>query len=138
MKITDHILLVDNDEITLELATRFLENAGYTVRATTRSSEALEMLSHPGLKLVISEIELNHLTGFDLLAITHKCQIDVPVVFLSHVDDQGTQTEASHLGVAAFLSKKAEFGELPKVARALLSGVTSSNLPLRSELPDET
>lgn len=25
MKITDHILLVDNDEITLELATRFLE-----------------------------------------------------------------------------------------------------------------
>lgn len=92
MKITDHILLVDNDEITLELATRFLENAGYAVRATTRSSEALEMLSHPGLKLVISEIELNHLTGFDLLAITHKCQIDVPVVFLSHVDDPGTQT----------------------------------------------
>ena len=138
MKITDHILLVDNDEITLELATRFLENAGYTVRATTRSSEALEMLSHPGLKLVISEIELNHLTGFDLLAIIHKCQIDAPVVFLSHVDDPGTQTEASHLGVAAFLSKKAEFGQLPKVARALLLDVTSSNLPLRSELPDET
>lgn len=124
MKITEHILLVDNDEITLELATRFLENAGYTVRATSRSSEALEMLSHPGLKLVVSEIELNHLTGFDLLAIMHKCQIDVPVVFLSHADDAGTQTEASQLGGAAFLSKKADFGELPEVARALLSGVT--------------
>lgn len=122
MKTTEHILLVDNDEVTLELARRFLENAGFVVRATRYSSEALEMLSHPGLKLVVSEIDLRHLNGFDLLNIMQKCQVEVPVVFLTNSDDAGTRLEAMQMGADAVLSKMAEFGDLPKVAQALIDG----------------
>lgn len=113
-------MLIDNDEVTLELAARFLENAGFVVRKTTSSQSALEMLSHPGLQLVISEVNLRHLNGFDLASIMQKCQIDVPLIFMTSSADEGTRLEAELLGAARFLSKKQDFESLPNIACQVL------------------
>lgn len=114
------ILVVDNDEITLQLTDRFLSNFGYEVEAVSTSKLALDRLSRPTYDLIISEIEMPGLNGFDLIKLMNKCQINVPLVFLTSRDDRTTIEEARHAGIDVVISKKNDYINLPHIIDNLL------------------
>lgn len=116
-----HLLIVDSDEVTLELMSRFLENEGFEVKVAQSSRAALDQINDPNLAMVITEAELPHLSGFDLVSIMRKCQVNVPVVFLTGTRDQGVLHEAKHTGAARVLSKQVDFGNLPNIVRQILA-----------------
>lgn len=114
------ILVVDNDEITLELTERFLSNFGYEVEAVSTSKLALDKLNRPTYDLIVSEIDMPGLNGFDLIKLMQKCQINVPLVFLTSRDDRTTIEEARHAGIDRVISKKNDYINLPHIIDNLL------------------
>jgi len=114
------ILVVDNDEITLQLTERFLGNFGYEVEAVSTSKLALDKLNQPTYDLIISEIEMPGLNGFDLIKLMSKCHINVPLVFLTSRDDRTTIDEAKHAGIDRVISKKNVYINLPHIIDNLL------------------
>jgi len=114
------ILVVDNDEITLQLTERFLGNFGYEVEAVSTSKLALDKLNQPTYDLIISEIEMPGLNGFDLIKFMSKCHINVPLVFLASRDDRTTIDEAKHAGIDRVISKKNDYINLPHIIDNLL------------------
>lgn len=115
------ILIIDNDEITLSLTRKFLENYGYEVTIASGTKQALDELSAPEFDLIISEIQMPGLDGFDLVRFLKKCFIRIPVVFLSVQDDETTQMEAKNAGVIKLISKRAEYVNLPHIVGQVLS-----------------
>ena len=65
------VLVVDDDEVVLALATRILSPAGYTVKQASSADEALKIASTPGLELdvLITDVVMPGLQG-DRLAAT--------------------------------------------------------------------
>lgn len=114
------ILVVDSDEITLELTRKFLTNFGFEVEVAGTSASAMDKLGRPIFDLIVSEIDMPGLNGFDLIKLMQKCQIDVPLVFLSSRDDKTTVQEAKHAGVDRFISKKDDYINLPHILDNIL------------------
>lgn len=109
------ILLVDNDKVTSKLTQKFLTNYGYEVESVELAKNALDLLVSPDFDLILSEIELPGITGFDMVNLLQKCKIDVPVAFLTTKDDVTTQFEALNCGVEQLISKRREYSNLPHI-----------------------
>jgi DNA-binding response OmpR family regulator len=109
------VLLIDRDEVTLDLTKKFLSNYGYVIITVRDSAEVLNQLKDPDYELVLSEIEMEGLNGFDLAKLMEKCCITTPIGFLTSQDDEITKSEALNQGIDLFVSKKTEYVNLPHI-----------------------
>lgn len=101
------IILADDDPIMRELAEAKLLEAGYEVRVYADGAEALQALKCDGADLVISDIEMPNLDGFEL---TKKIRADkklceTPIIVITSSDVSGAVDEAFAAGANSFLSK---------------------------------
>jgi DNA-binding response OmpR family regulator len=114
------ILLIDDDMVTLQLTSKFLRNFGFEVEDVSDSKLAMDKLMTPHYDLIISETEMNGLSGFDLCRMLQKYRIELPIVFLTAHDDQTTRDEASNIGVTRLISKRHDYVNLPHIVDAIL------------------
>lgn len=120
------ILLIDSDKATSELIKKYLEDFGFEVTLTENGKQALDRLNEEGTDLVISEIRLSGLTGFDVLQLMRKCMIKAPMVFFSSLDDSVTELEAKSMGASKLISKRRDFINLPHI----ISGLFADTAPM--------
>jgi CheY-like chemotaxis protein len=95
------ILCVD-DEATPMLLRRFvLEKSGYSVLTANSAQEALQILDHQPVDLVLTDLLMPGLSGSELAQEVKRRQPDLPVVLLSGVNEIPEDAVAADL----FLSK---------------------------------
>lgn len=119
-KYKDKILLVDDEPITLKLTRKLLAEAGYEVHISSGSQSAMEKLSEDAYDLVIVDISMPSISGFELIQLMRSMNINSPVIFLSNNDNQWTIEEAHSNGAERFVSKEKEFNFLPEIVKEVL------------------
>lgn len=110
-----HILLVDDDADFLELHRATLELVGnYTVEVAQDGLAALERIKTGKLPdLVISDVLMPRMDGFELLTSLRRLSLDVPVVFTSAIGrDSSHRTDGLRLGAMDFIAKPCEPEEI--------------------------
>ncbi len=116
-------MLVDDEPITLKITRKFLNDHGLNTDVASNATSALEMLAKQSYKLVIIDISMPTLSGFDLLQLMQSFGYSMPVIFLSNNDNEWTIKEAMNMGAAKFLSKEKDFNILPDIVREVLASV---------------
>lgn len=119
----DHILLVDDEIITLKITRKVLMEHGYNVDIASSSSEAMNMLGNTAYQLVIVDITMPSISGFDLIQLMQSFDYNVPVIFLSNSDNDWTIEESYNVGAKRFVSKEREFNYLPSIVKEVLTAV---------------
>jgi type II secretory ATPase GspE/PulE/Tfp pilus assembly ATPase PilB-like protein/DNA-binding response OmpR family regulator len=99
------ILLVEDDEDTRKLLTRFLEADGYTVNACEDGIDALLSLGKQDFALIISDINMPNLDGFKLLEMINQKGLSVPVIFLTSRTGYDDEARGLELGATDYLKK---------------------------------
>ena len=107
------VLLVD-DEVT------FLKSlkdglAGFsTLEVVTASNgmDAVEILSKTPIDLVVTDIQMPKMDGFELLAYLTKHHPDMPAIVISAFTTPTMREELSHVGATVCLDKPVDFDEL--------------------------
>lgn len=61
------VLVVEDDREIWELLRRYLERAGYAVRATASGAEAIRLLDEGGIDLVVLDLGLPDVDGTEVL-----------------------------------------------------------------------
>jgi CheY-like chemotaxis protein len=118
------ILVVEDNADVLLTVRLSLETAGYSVIGASSAEEALEGLASVSPDLVLLDLTLPHMTGWELL---QKIRSEdgiatTPVVMLTgHVGDDVAK-RASELGASGVLAKPFEVGELHRIVRRALAG----------------
>lgn len=79
----------------------------------------MDLLLNPKFDLIIAEIDLMGLDGFDLSLKLNKYQINIPLLFLTTRDDDAKRTEAKFSGAIGFISKQTEYSLLPSKVREI-------------------
>jgi len=103
---TARILAVDDNEVNLTLLTRFCERRGHSVTAVKSGEDALERISKAEFDLVILDIMLPGINGFQVLSqISESENVDVPVIVLSSLDDVESMATCLRMGAQDFLRK---------------------------------
>ena len=101
-------VLVADDILVITQILRFgLERAGCRVLVASSGETALRRAEAERIDLLILDIEMPHMSGFELLRkvrCTPGCS-EVPVIFITSSGDPGIRAEAEALGAAGFFTK---------------------------------
>ena len=101
-----HVLAVDDNQASLLLLKRFCERRGHEVTTASTGEEALKKLKSRKFELVILDIMLPGMNGFEVLErIQESDEIDAPVIVLSSLDDVESMVTCLRLGAEDFLRK---------------------------------
>lgn len=104
------VLLVDDEPAILQAIGRFLEHAGYEVFRETTAEDGLERYQRNHPDVVLLDLRLPGVTGFDLL--DRFRELDAAVVMLTGHGDVETAVEAMRRGAENFLTKPVEMPHL--------------------------
>ena len=117
-----HILVVDDEPAWLKSTTLILRREGYQVKAVQSAAEALALLVKYRPDLIVSDLRMPDMNGFDLLdKIRHLPMISsTPVVFFSAIDDFHAKKVARELGATACLQKPYDENDLVSVLKQYL------------------
>ncbi|MGI9386379.1 MAG: response regulator [Methyloligellaceae bacterium] len=117
-----HILVVDDDPITLALAENKLRSAGYSVSTACDGSVAREVLSQDAFDLALVDLEMPEMDGFEFLTLLqeHASCKDVPGIVISSRHDAEAISEAYQRGAQGYLTKPINWDILVQQVRQVL------------------
>jgi len=101
------ILIVDDHEMNRDLLSRYLKRDGHTVSVAENGRQALAMLLMRKFDLVLLDIMMPEMTGFEVLA---RLRADddlkhIPVVVISALEDTESAARSIDLGAEDYLTK---------------------------------
>jgi len=99
------ILVVEDDPTSRTLMVKILEKAGYRVVAASDGIEALLCLGRERYDLILSDVSMPHLDGFQLQEQLNNKSIDTPVIFATAFGDAQFEMKGLELGAADFITK---------------------------------
>ena len=116
------ILVVDDDPNMRELLRIHLSNAGYEVRVAKDGLEAGYGLLRNRPDLIISDVNMPHLDGFEFVAaMREEAQFrSIPVIFLTTAAE--AEQHGKDLGAVAYVAKPVRADKLLSVVAAHVNG----------------
>jgi DNA-binding response OmpR family regulator len=114
------ILVVEDEAKIADLLKRGIENAGYTVETADNGATALELLHGTVFDLIILDLMLPDVDGFELLKKIRNRRVIAPVLILSARDVVNDRVKGLEVGADDYLVKPFAFVELMARIRALL------------------
>jgi putative two-component system response regulator len=116
------VLIADDEVDYLTLMKLKLANQGFDVDATDNGKEALDLIKGDNYDLAILDAVMSDKTGIEVLReMKEDGEVeDVPVIFLSGMDEVESKVEALHLGAEDYLLKPVDMMELAARARNII------------------
>ena len=102
-----NILLVDDESDFIEPIAFWLEAKGYKVRMGLNGQECLDLLDQEEPDIILLDIVLPKMDGWTLLKKIKKDKElkDIPVVIISNLSDEASQSRGIKLGAKDYLAK---------------------------------
>ena len=118
------VVVADDDPSIIELLTRVLTKHHFNVHAAKRGDEALALIRQVKPKLVILDVLMPGLDGVDICKMLRAdaSMADVPVVFLSALDEETLARVAAEAGATDFLHKPIDMAALLNLVGGYLKG----------------
>ena len=104
------VLIVDDNEDVRRILARRLTLAGFDVAAASNGREGLAVLHTGRWVLVLLDLMMPELDGFEFLARVRAERAAPPVVVMTQYDDPNNRARALALGAASYFGKSHALG----------------------------
>ena len=105
-----HILVVDDDESIRNLVAEILDLEGWQVITATNGREALDRIGESPPRVVLLDMRMPVLNGWDVARELHTRGMDLPVVVMTAAQD--ARQWAREVNAAAYLAKPFDLEDL--------------------------
>lgn len=101
------LLVVDDDEANCEVLQRQLMRYGHSVSCVPGGAEALELLREPAFDLVLLDVKMPGMTGFQVLQCLKASETlcNIPVIMMSALDEMESAAHCIQMGAEDYLLK---------------------------------
>ncbi len=114
------ILVVDDEESLREICRDALEDEGYQVLEATDGRDALKVIAASNIDLIISDLRMPEMNGFELLEKIKEKQLDIDFLIMTGFATIETAVDCMKLGAADYLPKPFKINHLlVKVSKVL-------------------
>jgi len=123
----EHILLIDDEEILVEMGKTLLERLGYRVTARTNSIEALTTFQNQpeAFDLIITDQTMPGMTGIDLSRRILQIRPEIPILICTGYSSLISEEKALALGIKGFIMKPLTKKDIAVSIRKLLDSKSS-------------
>lgn len=118
----EKILVVDDEKDILELIDYNLSKNGYRVKTATTGEEALELIKENDYDLIILDLMLPGIDGFDITKIikADKHKSSIPIVMVTAKSDEADKVAGLEIGADHYVTKPFSPRELLAIVKATL------------------
>ncbi|MCU0345195.1 MAG: response regulator, partial [Ignavibacterium sp.] len=106
------ILIVDDDLNLCTVLKEELEEVGYNANFVNSGFEAMDFLKNNQVDLVLLDLKMPAMDGFDVLKAIEQNQIKAKVIVLTAYADVKSAIDSAKMGATDFISKPYDFDEL--------------------------
>lgn len=115
-----HILVVEDDIKLNQIVCTYLNDSGFQTKGCLSANEAYEEMYNNLYELIISDIMMPEIDGFEFARTVRQVNKTIPILFMSAKDDLPSKQKGFHLGIDDYMVKPIELDELLLRVRALL------------------
>ena len=105
------MLFVDDDPVTCKVMQRQCESAGLNMRVFQSPTECLEEFTKSGADVVVTDLRMPEMNGFDLLIKLREVDQDALILVMTGHSSVENAVEAMKRGAADFIKKPFDFDE---------------------------
>ena len=113
------IMIVDDEKRLVSLVESYLAQEGYRVLSANDGKEALPIASHEKPDLIILDIMMPKMDGYDFMR-EHRKELDTPIILLTARVDDDERVIGLELGADDYITKPFRPRELVARVRAVL------------------
>lgn len=129
MKNNVTILVVDDEEMMRDLLDKILSHEGYNIITAFDGVDALEKLSNQKIDIVISDMKMPRMNGFELLKNVKSDYEGLGIIIMTAYGDTYTVKDALLLGADEYITKPFKSYEISLVVeRAYWRLLSNSNI----------
>lgn len=121
------ILFVDDDLVTCRVMQRNCDNAGYACQVFQNARDCLAVFNKQGADVIITDLRMPGMNGFELLSEIRKADADVPVLVMTGYSSVENAVEAMKRGASDFIKKPFDFTELRLLVERTLKAARLRN-----------
>ena len=121
------VMFVDDDVITGKVMKRNCDNANYACQIFTDAESCLNKFAQVGADIVITDLRMPGMNGFDLLSELRKIDVDIPVLVMTGYSSVENAVEAMKRGASDFIKKPFDFNELQLMIERTIKATQISN-----------
>ena len=115
------VLVVEDDFALRSALSASLEVSGYKIDACDSAESAIAFLNKsPQLDMVVTDIQMEKLSGIDLLKFIRKNNLKLPVILMTAYGDINDAVEAMRVGACDYIQKPFEPEKLIKIIEEYL------------------
>lgn len=114
------ILIVEDDEKLAKLYSIVLNKAGYDTRTAGNGIEAWDILEKEHVDLVISDIMMPVMDGYEFVETLRQDNPSIPVLMITAKDDFSSKSKGFSLGIDDYMTKPIDVNEMVLRVKALL------------------
>jgi DNA-binding response OmpR family regulator len=115
-----HILVVEDDAELNKIVCTYLNDSGFQTKGCRNANEAYDTMYNNIYELIISDIMMPGIDGFEFAKTVRQVNRTVPILFMSAKDDLPSKQKGFQLGIDDYMVKPIELDELLLRVRALL------------------
>jgi len=121
------ILIVDDNEMVREMQVAVLESANYSVRAAADGRRALALAEDELPSLVLMDITMPGMTGYQVLAQMRETYgDDLPIVLVSALPEDEERDTAISRGATDYISKPFDIPSVLDCVKHYLSAIPAA------------
>lgn len=115
-----NILVVDDHESIRKLIEVYLGRAGYQVFLAVDSQDALQVLDHTHIDLMVADVMMPGMDGFELTRQLREAHYNLPVLIVSALESIDDKRQGFSAGTDDYMVKPIDFDEMVLRVAALL------------------
>jgi DNA-binding response OmpR family regulator len=120
------ILVVDDEKDLADVIGQQIEMAGMSVQVFYKPSGALRYLEHGFANLILLDINMPEMNGFEMLTELRRKSVESPVIFLTGNDNEVSRVKGLDIGGDDYITKPFSYSELMARIRAVLRRAETS------------
>lgn len=106
------VLLLEDDELLNEIIEEYLVSQDYNVVSIFDGQEALERIYEESFQLLILDVNVPSLNGFDLSKSLKENSIDIPTIFITSLHTDRDLEDGFNAGADDYIKKPFQLNEL--------------------------
>ena len=122
-----YILLVEDDIQFNKIVCSYLTDNGFNVVGCHSAAEALEEMEKMPFDMIISDIMMKEMNGFEFAESVRTINKDIPFLFLTARDDLHSKEKGYRMGIDDYIVKPVEMKEMVFRIEAILRRANITN-----------
>jgi DNA-binding response OmpR family regulator len=127
MKITGHILIIDDEAALRQTLARILQQAGFEVTTAENGEQGLSFIQTTNFDLVFMDLRMPGMAGMDVLKLIHASFPNLPVILFTAQPDLHSAVDALRNGATDYLLKPLKPQALIERAQTVLENQHKEN-----------